>query len=198
LYFCKKYLMILPIVPYGDLILKRRAEEIDTSYPGLDELIANMYETMYDAHGVGLAAPQVGKSIRLFVVDGAPFAEDEEDAEDLKDFKMVFINPEMIEEKGERWGFIEGCLSIPNIREEVMREPEILIRYQDENFKEHEKRFIGYRARIIQHEYDHLEGILFTDRISPLRRRMLRGKLNDITKGKADVGYRMRYPAKTK
>jgi peptide deformylase len=198
LYFCKKYLMILPIVPYGDLILKRRAEEIDASYPGLDELIANMYETMYDAHGVGLAAPQVGKSIRLFVVDGAPFAEDEEDAEDLKDFKMVFINPEMIEEKGERWGFIEGCLSIPNIREEVMREPEILIRYQDENFKEHEKRFIGYRARIVQHEYDHLEGILFTDRISPLRRRMLRGKLNDITKGKADVGYRMRYPAKTK
>lgn len=190
--------MILPIIPYGDLILKRRADEIDESYEGLSELIDNMYETMYNAYGVGLAAPQVGKSIRLFVVDGAPFAEDEEDAEDLKDFKKVFINPEIIEESGDRWGFIEGCLSIPNIREEVMREPEILIRYQDEKFNTHEERFKGYRARIIQHEYDHLEGVLFTDRISPLRRRMLRGKLNDITKGKTDVGYRMRYPAKAK
>lgn len=190
--------MILPIVPYGDLILKRKADEIDPSYEGLSELIENMFETMYGANGVGLAAPQVGKSIRLFIVDGAPFAEDEEDAEDLKDFKRVFINPEIIEETGEKWGFIEGCLSIPNIREEVIREPEILIRYQDENFEEHEERFEGYRARIIQHEYDHIEGILFTDRISPLRRRMLRGKLNDITKGKADVDYRMRLPVKTK
>lgn len=190
--------MILPIVPYGDLILKRKADEIDPSYEGLSELIENMFETMYGASGVGLAAPQVGKSIRLFIVDGAPFAEDEEDAEDLKDFKRVFINPEIIEETGEQWGFIEGCLSIPNIREEVMREPEILIRYQDENFEEHEERFSGFRARIIQHEYDHIEGILFTDRISPLRRRMLRGKLNDITKGKADVDYRMRLPVKTK
>ena len=190
--------MILPIVPYGDLILKRKAEAIDSSYEGLKELISNMYETMYSASGVGLAAPQVGKSIRLFVVDGAPFAEDEEDAEDLKDFKQVFINPEIIEESGKSWGFIEGCLSIPNIREEVMRQPEILIRYQDEDFKQHEERFEGYRARIIQHEYDHIEGTLFTDRISPLRRRMLRGKLNDITKGKTDVDYRMRYPAKTK
>ncbi len=190
--------MILPIVPYGDLILKRKAEAIDPSYKGLKELISDMYETMYSASGVGLAAPQVGKSIRLFVVDGAPFAEDEEDAEDLKDFKKVFINPEIIEESGKAWGFIEGCLSIPNIREEVMREPQILIRYQDENFDNHEEKFEGYRARIIQHEYDHIEGILFTDRISPLRRRMLRGKLNDITKGKADVNYRMRYPTKTK
>lgn len=190
--------MILPIVPYGDIILKRKADPIDESYEGLDELIANMYETMYAAHGVGLAAPQVGKSIRLFVIDGAPFAEDEEDAEDLKDFKRVFINAEIIEESGKEWGFVEGCLSIPNIREEVMREPQILIRYQDENFETHEERFDGYRARIIQHEYDHIEGVLFTDRISAFRRRMLRGKLNDITKGKSDVNYRMRYPAKTK
>lgn len=190
--------MILPIVPYGDLILKRKAEPIDPSFEGLKELIENMFETMYSANGVGLAAPQVGKSIRLFIIDGAPFAEDEEDAEDLKDFKRVFINPEILEESGRQWGFIEGCLSIPNIREEVMREPEILIRYQDEDFNTHEERFKGYRARIIQHEYDHIEGILFTDRISPLRRRMLRGKLNDITKGKADVDYRMRLPAKTK
>lgn len=190
--------MILPIVPYGDLILKRKAEEIDKGYPGLSELIDNMFETMYDAHGVGLAAPQVGKSIRLFIVDGAPFAEDEEDAEDLKDFKKVFINPEIVDETGDRWGFIEGCLSIPNIREEIIRHPDILIRYQDEDFNEHEERFTGYRARIIQHEYDHVEGILFTDHISALRRRMLRGKLNDITKGKTEVGYRMRYPAKTK
>lgn len=190
--------MILPIVPYGDLILKRKGDEIDESYKGLSELIESMFETMYGASGVGLAAPQVGKSIRLFIVDGAPFAEDEEDAEDLKDFKRVFINPEILEETGDQWGFIEGCLSIPNIREEVLREPEILMRYQDENFKEYEERFTGYRARIIQHEYDHIEGILFTDRISPLRRRMLRGKLNDITKGKADVDYRMRIPVKTK
>ena len=188
--------MILPIVPYGDPVLKRKAMDIDAGYEGLNELIENMYETMYQAHGVGLAAPQVGLSIRLFVVDGAPFAEDEDDAEDLKDFKMVFINPEIIEETGDAWGFVEGCLSIPNIREEVVREEEILIRYLDENFNPHEEKFSGYRARIIQHEYDHVEGILFTDRISPLRRRMLRGKLNDITRGKTDVGYRMRYPVK--
>lgn len=188
--------MILPIVPYGDPVLKRRAVEIDSTYKGLSELIENMYETMYQAHGVGLAAPQVGVSIRLFVVDGAPFAEDEDDADDLKDFKKVFINPEIIEEDGDPWGFVEGCLSIPNIREEVVRDEEILIRYQDEQFNQYEERFSGYRARIIQHEYDHLEGVLFTDRISPLRRRMLRGKLNDITKGKAEVSYRMRYPIK--
>lgn len=190
--------MILPIVPYGDMVLKRKADPIDEDFEGLDQLIDNMYETMYAASGVGLAAPQVGKSIRLFIVDGAPFAEDEEDAEDLKDFKKVFINPEIVEEKGEEWGFVEGCLSIPNIREEVLREPEILIRYQDEQFGTHEEWFKGYRARIVQHEYDHIEGILFTDRISPLRRRMLRGKLKDITKGKTDVSYRMRFPVKTK
>lgn len=190
--------MILPIVPYGDLILKRQADSIDPSYEGLKELIDNMYETMYAASGVGLAAPQIGKSIRLFVIDGAPFADDEEDADDLRDFKRVFINAEMLEETGDRWGFVEGCLSIPNIREEVVREPEILIRYQDENFETREERFTGYRARIIQHEYDHIEGVLFTDRISPLRRRMLQGKLKDITKGKADVSYRMRIPVKTK
>jgi len=197
--------MILPIVPYGDPLLKKKAKQIDASFPGFKELIADMYETMYAAQGVGLAAPQVGHSIRIFIVDGAPFAteneEDEEedlDAMSLIDFKKVFVNPQIISESGEKWGFTEGCLSIPNIREEVMRQPEVLLRYMDENFNQFEETFTGYRARIIQHEYDHLEGILFTDRISVLRRRMLQGKLNDISKGKTDARYRMRFPIKLK
>jgi peptide deformylase len=198
--------MILPIVPYGDPLLKKRSIDIEPTHPGLKQLIADMYETMYAAQGVGLAAPQVGHSIRLFIVDGAPFAEEDEedegepdaDAKSLVDFKKIFINPEILDESGEKWGFTEGCLSIPNIREEVMREPKILLRYQDENFNEFEETFIGYRARIIQHEYDHLEGILFTDRISAFRRRILQGKLNDIAKGKTDARYRMRYPIKLK
>lgn len=202
----KVSVMILPIVPYGDPLLKKRSKDIELTHPGLKQLIADMYETMYAAQGVGLAAPQVGHSIRLFIVDGSPFAEEDEedegepdeDAKSLVDFKKIFINPEILDESGEKWGFIEGCLSIPNIREEVMREPKIVLRYMDENFNEFEETFFGYRARIIQHEYDHLEGVLFTDRISVLRRRMLQGKLNDITKGKTDASYRMRYPIKLK
>ena len=157
-----------------------------------------MFETMYAANGVGLAAPQVGQSIRLFVVDASPFAEDEdgkptEDAH-LKDFKKVCINPYIVEEEGEEWGFEEGCLSIPGIREEVERQPRIVLQYQDEKFRDHEEEFDGYAARVIQHEHDHLDGILFTDHLTPLRKRMLKGKLRDISLGKTDANYNMRVP----
>jgi len=189
--------MILPIVAYGDPVLKKVAEEIDKDYPGLQQLIADMFETMYHANGVGLAAPQIGKSIRLFVVDAAPFAEDEEEGtEHLKDFKKVFINPIIEEESGEEWGFNEGCLSIPGIREEVFREETVHITYFDEHFNFHEEEFDGYAARIIQHEYDHIEGVLFTDKISPLRKRLLRRRLEEISQGAVDVKYKMRFPKK--
>lgn len=190
--------MILPIVAYGDPVLKKVATDIEKDYPKLDELIANMYETMYNAKGVGLAAPQVGKSIRLFVVDGAPFAEDAETEEEeaLGNFKQVFINAKIEEEEGVEWKFNEGCLSIPKIREDVLRKPKIRIRFVDEKFKSHLKTFEGIAARIIQHEYDHIEGKLFTDRISPLRKRLLQGKLNDITRGRVEVDYRMKFPVK--
>lgn len=187
--------MILPIVAYGDPVLKKVAEEIDSDYPGLQQLIADMFETMYNATGVGLAAPQVGKSIRLFIVDAAPFAEDEEeDNSHLADFKKVFINPIIEEEKGEEWGFNEGCLSIPGIREEIFRKEHLKISYFDENFTFHEEEYEGYAARIIQHEYDHVEGILFTDKVSPLRRRLLKRRLEEISVGAVDVKYKMRFP----
>jgi len=191
--------MILPIVAYGDPVLKKKAQEIEASYPKLDELISNMYETMYGAYGVGLAAPQVGLSIRLFLVDTAPFAEDEsftqEEQEALKGFKKTFINAEILEEEGEPWAFSEGCLSIPNVREDVMREPRITIKYQDENFTSHVESYEGLIARVIQHEYDHIEGILFTDKLSSFKKRLLKGKLNNISKGKIKADYRMRFPA---
>lgn len=197
--------MILPIVAYGDPVLKKEAEEIEKDFPKLKELIEDMYETMYEASGVGLAAPQVGKSIRLFIVDGSPFAEEEEDEEEddpkakgMENFKKVFINPIIEEEKGEEWGFNEGCLSIPKIREEVFRKEQIKISYYDENWKLHEESYDGYSARIIQHEYDHIEGILFTDRISPLKRKLLSKKLQNISKGEVKVDYKMRFPAKKK
>lgn len=188
--------MILPIVAYGDPILKKKAEEISPDYENLDQLIDDMFETMYNASGVGLAAPQIGKSIRLFIVDASPFADDEDDpeAEKVKDFIEVFINAEIIEQEGEEWAFQEGCLSIPNIREDVNRESKIKIRYFDRDWKLQEKEFDGYAARIIQHEYDHIEGVLFTDLLNPLKRRMLKGKLQDISKGNVDVKYRMRFP----
>ena len=194
--------MILPIVAYGSPILKKEAEEIDENYEKLDELIENMFETMYEASGVGLAAPQIDKSIRLFIVDASPFAEDEEGNEEtdpkaagLKGFKKVFINPIIEEETGEEWPFAEGCLSIPNIREEVLRQEKIKISYYDENWEFHEEEYEGYAARIIQHEYDHVEGILFTDHLSPLKKRMLKKKLVSISKGDTDVSYRMKFPA---
>jgi|TARA_B110000967_G_scaffold83836_1_gene86420 peptide deformylase len=194
--------MILPIVAYGDPILKKRASEISKSTPKLDETILNMYESMYGAHGVGLAAPQVGLSIRLFLVDTSPFADDEEysveEQEKLKDFKRTFINAKIIEETGVEWSFNEGCLSIPNVREEVLRKPVIKVEYLDENFNTHTETFDGLIARVIQHEYDHIEGILFTDKVSTLKKRLLKGKLSNISKGKTSVDYRMRFPNMSK
>lgn len=192
--------MILPIVAYGDPILKKKAQEIDDKFEGLNTLIDHMFETMYDARGVGLAAPQINQSIRLFIVDASPFAEREEDEEldekaiGLENFKKVFINAFIEEEKGDEWGFNEGCLSIPNIREEIIRKPFIKISYYDENWNFHEDYYEGYAARVIQHEYDHIEGILFTDKISPLKRKLLQKKLLNISKGIVDVDYKMKFP----
>lgn len=195
--------MILPIVAYGDPVLKKEAQEIEKNYPELKELIADMFETMYSASGVGLAAPQIGKSIRLFIVDGSPFAEDDEDEEDpkakgMEGFKKVFINPIIEEEVGEEWGFNEGCLSIPKIREEVFRKEKVTISYYDEQWNFHEDTFEGYAARIIQHEYDHIDGILFTDHLSPLKRRLLAKRLQNISKGDIEVDYKMKFPLKKK
>jgi len=191
--------MILPIVAYGDPVLKQVAEEIDENYPKLDEFINDMFETMYKADGLGLAAPQVGKSIRIFIVDATPFEDDEdlspEEREQVKGFKKVFINPIILQEQGKEWGFKEGCLSIPDIREEVVRNEEITIEYYDENWDLHEETYNGLVARVIQHEYDHIEGILFTDHLSPLKRKLLKKKLTNISKGDVDVEYRMRFPA---
>lgn len=196
--------MILPIVAYGDPVLKKEAEEIEQDYPGLKQLIEDMFETMYEASGVGLAAPQIGKSIRLFVVDATPFADTDEDEEEdplaagCDGFKRVFINPIIEEESGEPWGFAEGCLSIPKIREEVMRKPNIKISYYDENWVFHEDEFDGYQARIIQHEYDHIEGILFTDHLSVLKKRLLQKRLLNISQGIISVAYKMRFPISSK
>ncbi|PKV52203.1 peptide deformylase [Aquimarina sp. MAR_2010_214] len=190
--------MILPIVAYGDPVLKKKGKEITKDYPKLSELLDNMFETMYNAHGVGLAAPQIGIPIRLFIVDAEPFSEDEElskeEAEQLKNFKKVFINATILEETGEEWAFAEGCLSIPDIREDVFRNETIKIKYFDENFVEHTETYDGLVARVIQHEYDHIEGILFTDKLSSLKKRLIKGKLANISKGKISSEYRMRFP----
>jgi peptide deformylase len=194
--------MILPIIAFGDSVLKKAAKEIEIDYPNLDEIIANMHETMYNAFGVGLAAPQVGLSIRLFLVDTSPFAEDElltkEEQEALASFKQTFINAEILDETGDEWAFNEGCLSIPDVREDVFRQPKITIRFQDENFKKHTQTFEGLIARVIQHEYDHIEGILFTDKLTSLKKRLIKGKLANISKGKIVVDYRMKFPKKKK
>ncbi|WP_027418251.1 peptide deformylase [Crocinitomix catalasitica] len=192
--------MILPIVAYGSPILKKEAEEIEQNHEGLAQLIENMFETMYEASGVGLAAPQINQSIRVFIVDASPFAEVEEGEEPdpmaagLDGFKKVFINPIIEEESGEEWAFAEGCLSIPKIREEVMRKPKIKISYYDQDWNYLEEEYEGYAARIIQHEYDHVDGILFTDHLSPLKKRMLKKKLINISKGEVDAPYRMKFP----
>jgi|SRR6185437_2123998 len=192
--------MILPIVAYGDAVLKKKAVDITKDYPNLDKVIANMFDTMHNAKGVGLAAPQVGLSIRLFIVDSSPFAEDKEDDDkdkkELMGFKKIFINAKIVEEDGTKWKFNEGCLSIPTIREDVERKPTIRIKYLDENFKSHEEEFEGVKARIIQHEYDHIEGVLFIDKINPLRKSLLKRKLADISKGVVDVPYKMKFPIK--
>lgn len=191
--------MILPVVAYGAPVLKQKAKEITKDYPKLKELIANMYETMYGASGVGLAAPQIGLPIRLFLVDATPFGDDEEelgkDACDfLKTFKHTFINPVIIEESGEEWAFNEGCLSIPDVREDVFRKPNIKVEYYDEDFNKQTMELDGLAARVFQHEYDHIEGVLFTDHLSVLKRRLIKSKLINITKGKVNVDYRMKFP----
>ncbi|WP_108868616.1 peptide deformylase [Aquimarina aquimarini] len=194
--------MILPIVAYGDPVLKKKAKEINKDYPNLSDLIENMFETMYNAHGVGLAAPQIGLPIRLFMVDAEPFSEDEElsdeEIKQLKGFKKIFINPVIVEETGEEWAFTEGCLSIPDVREDVFRKETIKINYFDENFVEHTDTYGGLAARVIQHEYDHIEGVLFTDKLSSLKKRLIKGKLANISKGKINSEYRMRFPLQKK
>ena len=190
--------MILPIYAYGDPVLRKVGKEIDKDFPELEQLIENMRETMHNAFGVGLAAPQIGKAIRLFIVDTSPFAEDKElDEEErafLKDFNKVFINAKMIKEEGDEWAFSEGCLSIPDIREDVFRNEKITIEYYDENFEKHKEVIDGLAARVVQHEYDHIEGVLFTDKVSSLKKRLLKKRLENISKGKIEVEYRMKFP----
>jgi len=190
--------MILPVIAYGDPVLRKVGVNIDKDYPNLKELIENMKETMVSAQGVGLAAPQIGKAIRLFIVDTSPFAEDDELEDDeralLKDFKKVFINAKMLKEEGDEWPFTEGCLSIPDIREDVFRPEKITIEYVDENFEKHVDILEGLAARVVQHEYDHTEGIMFTDKISSLKKRLIKKKLENITKGKINPDYKMRFP----
>lgn len=183
--------MILPIYAYGSPVLRKKCDEISHDYPNLKELIANMYETMYDSNGIGLAAPQIGVAIRLFIVDGSPI-----DGIKPVKFKQTFINPTILNEWGEEWKYEEGCLSIPTVRENVMRKPELTIRFFDEDFKQHELNFDGMAARIIQHEYDHIEGKLFTDHIGQFKRNLLKGKLANISAGRVNHDYKMRFPVK--
>jgi peptide deformylase len=181
--------MIYPIVAYGNPVLKQKAKDIEKGSIDVLELSKEMFETMYNAHGVGLAAPQIGLGIRMFVVDAEPMDEDADNG--LKGFKKVFINPQIIYEKGEEWAFEEGCLSIPGIREEIFRNEELEIKYFDENWQEHHDLYNGIKARIIQHEYDHVEGILFTDYLSGFKKRLLKNKLLNISKGNVTADYRM-------
>ena len=180
--------MIYPIYIYGSGVLRKEAEDIPADYPGLKELCEDMFETMYDSDGVGLAAPQIGKSIRLFVIDASPFAEDDEP--ELKDFRKIFINARIYERFAEEVPFNAGCLSLPGIREDVMRPSKIKIRYMDENFTEHDEEYEGTAARIIQHEYDHLDGKMFVDRLSPLRKTLIKSKLTKLSKGNYKASYR--------
>lgn len=184
--------MIYPIVAYGDPVLKKLAQDIDPEDESLDlkKLVADMFETMYEANGVGLAAPQIGLSLRLFVIDA--------DLMDptIKNMKKVFVNPQIVEEVGEEWSYEEGCLSIPDIREDVSRPGQITIHYFDEDWNEYEEKYEGLVARVIQHEYDHIEGVLFVDYLSSFKKSLLKSKLSNISKGKAKVSYRMRFPGK--
>ena len=191
--------MILPIVAYGAPVLRKVCDEIDADYAGLEKLLADMWETMYNSNGVGLAAPQINKGIRLFVMDSTQIFENlEEDEKDLypdrPGFKGVFINAHIVKEEGEPWSYNEGCLSIPKIREDVVRNETVVIEYLDENFKPHIKKFNGLTARVILHEYDHIEGKLFIDYLKPLKKTLLKRKLDDISKGKIKVDYRMVFP----
>jgi peptide deformylase len=192
--------MIIPIYGYGEPVLRKVGEEITPEYPNLKEVIANMYDTMYNAYGVGLAAPQVGLAIRLFVIDTEPFSDSDdlskEEQAQLKNFKQTFINAKMLKEEGEEWGFNEGCLSIPDVREDVYRNERITIEYYDENFNQKTEVFDGLIARVIQHEYDHIEGVLFTDKISTLKKTLIKKKLQNIMDGKAFPDYRMKFANK--
>jgi peptide deformylase len=184
--------MILPIVAFGSPILRKMCSDISPDYPEFDTILANMWETMYEANGVGLAAPQVNKGIRLFLIDTTPFFDDEDEINEVI-VKQAFINARILEESGEEWEFNEGCLSIPDLREDVSRKSTITIEYMDENFEKHTATYDGLTARVIQHEYDHINGILFTDKLTALRKRMIKGKLMDISKGKVNSTYKMRF-----
>ena len=185
--------MILPIYAYGQPVLKKVAAPIEPGFSGLEQLIADMWETMYAAEGVGLAAPQIGMSIRLFVIDTEQLDKEDKKGDTQPGFKKVFINAEMIDETGDLWTYEEGCLSIPRIRGDVERPPHIRIRYQDEQFQQHEDTFTGINARVIQHEYDHIEGVLFTEHLKPLKRRLIQRKLDDIRQGKVSMDYKLRF-----
>jgi peptide deformylase len=192
--------MIIPIFGYGEPVLRKIGEEISSEYPNLKEVIANMYDTMYNAYGVGLAAPQIGLAIRLFIVDTEPFSDSDdlstEEKVALNGFKRTFINAKMLKEEGEEWGFNEGCLSIPEVREDVFRNEKITIEYCDENFTKKTEVFDGLIARVIQHEYDHIEGILFTDHLTTLKKTLIKKKLQNIMEGKARPDYRMKFANK--
>ncbi len=200
--YSKTRFMILPIVGYGDPVLRKVGENLEKDHPELMQIIGNMYETMYNANGVGLAAPQIGLAIRLFIIDTKPFGEDEDFSDEernaLDGFKRTFINAKMIEETGDEWGFNEGCLSIPEVREDVYRQKSITIEYHDEDFNRKTESFDGLIARVIQHEYDHIEGILFTDKISSLKKQLIKKKLQNIMEGKTRPDYRMKFATKSK
>lgn len=185
--------MLLPIYAYGQPVLKKTAVPIEPGFPDLQELIANMWETMYHAEGVGLAAPQVGFSIRLFVIDTLQIENDEKEKQKEQGFKRVFINAQKVEEAGDAWTYEEGCLSIPRIRGDVERPQTIRLRYMDENFVEYEETFTGVNARVVQHEYDHIDGLLFTEKLKPLKKRLIQRKLEDIRLGKIKTDYKMKF-----
>jgi peptide deformylase len=180
--------MILPIRAFGDPILRKKCQQITPDYKDLSKFIEDMYETMYESNGVGLAAPQVGKDIRLFIIDTDAFNDKK-----VKGIKKTFINAQIISETGKEWEFEEGCLSIPKIRENVSRHPDLVIKYQDENFKWIEETYSGMEARVIQHEYDHIEGIMFVDHLSAFKKQLIKGKLQNISKGKIEVDYKMKF-----
>ncbi len=192
--------MKFPILAYGHPLLRKKARNITPDMPGLQQLIDDMFEAMYESNGVGLAAPQIGKSIRLFVIDAEPFADLDEEMTTAQKEKLkgqkVFINAQILEENGKEWDFTEGCLSIPGINEDVSRREKIKISYYDRNFNHHTEEIDGILARVIQHEYDHLEGILFTDHLSSFKKRLLKRKLTNISKGKVNVNYRMKFASK--
>jgi peptide deformylase len=187
--------MILPVLAYGHPALRKVAKEIDASFPELKNFIENMFDTMYQSDGVGLAAPQVNHSIRVITIDASAFAETHPET---TGFKKVFINPKIYLEEGEEWSFNEGCLSFPGLRQDILRKPVIRIRWFDEDFQPHDEQFDGIVARVLQHEYDHLEGILFVDRMNALKRMVIKGRLTDISKGKVDTFYKMIFPMQKK